>query len=415
MSNSSSSSTKTTTKDLQIQKKRVYTLEDIEANKGIYDWFDPNYVRQLNHVIFNKLEESYFRPVLVGFDEVIERNNPDHPVILASNHSGMSFPWDAMVFGCAMLKKFDYDYEKIFRTIVAPKLSGIPAMHPFYMKASWRQSGGVDATFLNFETMMHYPKGNLLIYPEGVPGIGKGFNRKYQLQRFATSFIRMSLKYKTDIQPYSTVNAEYTVPYMYSVDWVDRQFQKIGVPYMALGIWTIFLIFPWAFYLAFPTKTHFVKGQRISPWKWVDKPFEELTEEEIKAVRDRVHATMQEDLDKAVAEYGHSPYQWKEFFKKTWENRRYFPYTLPFFYPFVFHEFERQWIFEGKYKTGEDIDVPFGWGAIFRLIWRNPITLAYFVPIFGWFILAAYGKKRWKQLDFLGKPRTEQPQAAHEG
>ncbi|MGH1338963.1 MAG: hypothetical protein ACRBFS_22800, partial [Aureispira sp.] len=78
----------------------------------------------------------------------------------------------------------------------------------------------------------------------------------------------------------------------------------------------------------------------------------------------------------------------------------------PLFWPFVFHEFERQWIVERKYITQERIDIPMGWGAIFRLIWRNPITLAYFIPIIGWFILVAYGKRRWKQLDRMGKPKT---------
>ncbi|MFK7799186.1 MAG: glycerol acyltransferase [Aureispira sp.] len=388
-------------------KRRAYTQEDIDANKHIYDLFDVNYVKQMNNTIFDFLDDSYFRTVFVGFEEMPERNDPDHPVIMASNHSGMAFPWDGMVFSARLMKKFDYDPDKIFRPIVSPQLSGIPPMHPFFMRAAWHTPGGIDATFLNFETMMEYPNGHLLIYPEGVPGIGKGFNRKYQLQRFATSFIKMSLKHQTDILPYSTVNGEYIVPYMYSLDWVNTQFQKVGVPYMALGIFTLFLVFPWAFYLAFPAKMHFVMGKRLSPYKWVDKPYEELTSEEINAVRDRVRDMMQKDLDKAVAEYGHTPYNFKELMQRMWAHRSKFPYNLPMFWPFVFHEFERQWAFERKYKTGEPVDIPMGWGAIFILIWRNPITLAYFIPIIGWFILAAYGKKRWKQLDHKGKPKSD--------
>lgn len=387
-------------------KYRNYSSEEIEANKYIYEHFDVNYVKQLNNAIFDILQASYFRPVFVGFEEMPERNDPDHPVILASNHSGMAFPWDAIIFGCGLMKRFDYNPNKIFRPIIAPKLSGIPAMHPFFMKGSWYTSGGVDASFLNFETMMEYPNGHLLIYPEGVPGIGKGFNRKYQLQRFATSFIRMSLKHKTDILPYSTVNAEYVVPYMYSLDFVNKQFHKIGVPYMALGIFTIFLIFPWAFYLAFPVKMHFVMGKRISPYKWVSKPYEELSEKDIYQICDRVHNMMQKDLDAAVKSYGQAPFHFKEFVQKMWQHRHYFPYNLPPFWPFVFHEFERQWIDERKYITQEDININTGWGAFFVLVWRNPITLAYFIPIIGWFILILYGKKRWEKLNHLGKPKN---------
>lgn len=385
-------------------QKRIYTPEDIEANKIIYSHYDPNYIRQMNHALFNIIEAAYFRPVYIGFDEMPERNNPDAPVILASNHSGMAFPWDAMVFGCGMMQQFDYDENKIFRAMVAPGLSGVPPMHPFFMKGSWKVAGGVDATFLNFETMMQYPKGHLLIYPEGVPGIGKGFNRRYQLQRFATSFIRMSLKYKTDILPYSTVNAEYIVPYVYSFDWINRQFNKIGVPFMAIGLPTLVLIFPWAFYLAFPAKMHFVKGTRISPHEWIDKPYEELEEAEISEIRDRVKDLMQKDLDAAVAKYGQSPYQFKELISKMWQKRSYFPYNLPLFWPLLFHEFERQWLWEEKYKSKEPIHIDTGWGSFIRLIWRNPITIAYFLPIIGWFILIAYGNRKWKKLDELGKP-----------
>jgi len=386
------------------KKRREYSQEEIEENKVIYDYFDPNFLRQLNNSMLNIIADAYFRPVFIGFEEMPVRNNPDCPVILASNHSGMSFPWDAMIFGCGIQKHFDYDENKTFRSIVAPGLSGVPVMHPFYMKGAWKVAGGVDATFLNFETMMQYPKGHLLIYPEGVPGIGKGFNNKYKLQRFATSFIRMSLKHKTDILPYSTVNAEYTIPYVYSSAWVNRQFNKVGVPFMSLGLPTLALIFPFAFYMAFPAKMHFIKGTRISPYKWTDKPYEELSEEEISAIRDRVKDSMQKDLDAAVEKYGQSPYNFKELVKVMWEKRSYFPYNLPIFWPFLFHEFDRQWIKERKFETKEPIVMKTGWGTMLKLLFRNPITIFYFIPIIGWFFLLFYGSKKWKKLDLLGKP-----------
>jgi 1-acyl-sn-glycerol-3-phosphate acyltransferase len=395
---------KTASKKIVAKKRREYIQEEIEENKVIYDYFDPNFLRQLNDSVLSIISDAYFRPVYIGFDEMPERNNPDCPVILASNHSGMSFPWDAMIFGCGIQKQFDYDENKTFRSIVAPGLSGTPVMHPFYMKGAWKVAGGVDATYLNFETMMQYPKGNLLIYPEGVPGIGKGFNNKYKLQRFATSFIRMSLKYKTDVVPYSTVNAEYTIPYVYSSKWVNRQFNKIGVPFMSLGIPTLALIFPFAFYMAFPANMHFIKGTRISPYKWTDKPYEELSEEEINAIGDRVKASMQKDLDNAVEEYGQSPYKIKELVKVMWAKRSYFPYNLPIFWPFLFHEFDRQWIKERKFESKESIVIKTGWGAMLKLLFRNPITLFYFIPIIGWFFLIFYGNQKWKKLDLLGKP-----------
>ena len=91
-----------------IEQRLSIPQAEIEANKGIYQHCDANYVRQINDALFSIVETSYFRPVYVGFDEMPERNQAAHPVILASNHSGMAFPWDAMVFGCGMQKRFNH-------------------------------------------------------------------------------------------------------------------------------------------------------------------------------------------------------------------------------------------------------------------------------------------------------------------
>ena len=388
-------------KHLAKRPKKTYTPEEltlaVQNNKHIYtEHFLPDFMKTLNKVFFYEMSQVYFRPVYIGFDGDIQRNNPDRPVILASNHSGMSFPWDAMVFGSAYFHNRDYQESRCFRTLVAPMLSQAPAMHPFTLLDGWKSAGGIDATYLNFETMMELPQGNLLIYPEGVPGIGKGFNRKYQLQRFATSFVKMSLKYKTDIVPYSTVNAEYVAPYLYSSNWVNKQFNKIGVPFFPLGFLTIFLMFPFAFYLAFPCKMYFVRGNTISPYQWTDKEFDDLNEEDINEICHKVRVSMQSDLDKAVAEYGQHAFHWGEFFKSMWGNLKMFPYNTPLGWAFMFHDFEKQWFYEGGRESKKEVKIYTGWGAIFKFIWRSPITIAYFIPIVGWFILIWYGTRKWK-------------------
>jgi hypothetical protein len=310
---------------------------------------------------------------------------------MASNHSGMAFPWDAMVFGCGMYRKFDYDQKKLFRVLTAPMLSGMPYMHPYFMLHAWKMAGGVDATFLNFETMMRYEHGHLLIYPEGVPGIGKGFDRRYKLQHFASSFIRMSLKHKSDILWFSTVNAEYVAPLMYSNKTVNRFFNRLGIPFLPLGPLTLMLFFPFAFYLSFPANMHFVKGRRFKPFEMTEKNYEDLSEDEIFEIRDKIQDLCQEDLDNAVKTYGKSPYNLKTLIKVIYRK---FPYNTPLGWPFLFHEFERQW--HRKQKTGKEIKVYSGWGAIFLFLFRNPITIAYFLPVIGWFILIIYGNIKWK-------------------
>jgi hypothetical protein len=136
---------------------------------------------------------------------------------------------------------------------------------------------------------------------------------------------------------------------------------------------------------------HFVKGRRFKPYEMTDKNFEEMTEDEIFEIRDKIQALCQEDLDNAVKTFGKKPYHLKSLVKVIFRK---FPYNTPLGWPFLFHEFERQW--HRKKKTGEEIKVYSGWGAIFLFIIRNPITIAYFLPIIGWLILIIYGNIKWK-------------------
>lgn len=360
--------------------------------------FEPDYARNLVENVLGLSIEVYFRPSFIGFDEEIKRNNPKAPVILVSNHSGMAFPWDATIFLGALLKNKNFDVHQVPRTLVAPILIDALFMKPFMLDKFWQHCGGVRATYKEFEKMMHYPLSNLMVYPEGIPGIGKGFNNKYQLQRMASSFIRMALKHQTDIQPYATVNAEYVNPYVFSWGWLNKHLAKIGIPFLPLAPHTILLLLqPWTFYIAFPAKLTYVKGKRI---RWQDlsnKPYEELSEAEIYAIRDQVKAQMQSELDEAVALYGQNPFSWKAFFSRFRENIRYFPFFMPFGWPVLFSEFDRLW----NKREGKDVKIKFGFGSFFRMLLQNPFSISYFIPVLGWIpiiIKARSWKKKNKNL-----------------
>ena len=214
----------------------------VEANQSIYTrFFDPGYVESLDRNIFKHIDRHYFRCRFINFDTFPERNNPDRPLIFAGNHSGMAFPWDAIMFNAGLLRLGGYNLRTSVRTLIAPPLAATRLMNVFLVKNFWRRAGGVAATTLNFETMMQRLESDIMIYPEGVPGIGKGFNNRYQLQRFAGSFIRMSLKYKTDIIPVHTINGEYINPYVFSLEKVNKVMRKIGIPFLPLGLLPLML------------------------------------------------------------------------------------------------------------------------------------------------------------------------------
>ncbi|WP_157541649.1 lysophospholipid acyltransferase family protein [Hymenobacter aerophilus] len=363
----------------------------VVANQYIYaDYFDEQFVETLDRNIMQLLDRVWFRSELVGFDDYPQRNRPDRPLLFASNHSGMAFPWDAMVALAHLWRQLP-DLRDLPRPLSAPMLSQSSLMNPFLVKNFWKRAGCVDATTLNFETMMYYNDHNLMLYPEGVPGIGKGFNNKYRLQRLATSIVRLGIEHRTDIIPFYTINGEYLNPYTYSWEWVNRLSKKIGIPFIPVGpVLLLVLLQPWFFYMAFPAKLTFVLGTRVKPYELTDKTPADLTRDDYRALSEQLRARMQPELDAAVAKYGQHPYRWRELWQRIKTNWRYFPFFLPWAWPALFQEFERQYIRAGRRDFDLDLRTP---GAYWRMLWRNPFTISFFIPLLGWIPIAIRGYK----------------------
>ncbi len=376
----------------------------IPGNKRIYsDYFDPDFPEPLVKKVINRLSELYFRTRFIGFENLPTRNNPDHPIILAGNHSGMAFPWDAIIFTSGYFRLNGYEMKNAVRVLTSPMLSDSTLMNPFLIRNFWLRAGAIDATFLNFETMMHYQDSNLLIYPEGVPGIGKPFSQRYQLQRFSSSFIRMSIKYRVDVVPVATVNGEYINPGNTRFGWLNRIVQKIGIPFLPIGIMTLFIpLQPWLFYFAFPARLTYILGKPIKPYEMVDKPWQELGDEDYREVTEKVKRIMQQQLDAAVREYGDKPYDLLHL-ARTWvRNLRYFPFFIPCFWPSLFAEFDR------CYRRGEPEKFTPSWRTYLRALVHNPLTIAFFIPILGWIPILIRGLSNRRQL------RRERAEAAEE-
>ncbi len=354
--------------------------------------FAVNLVKQ----VLDPLDQCYFRSEFIGFDPFPERNNPDRPLIFASNHAGMAFPWDGIIFTSQLLKRNGFDFSRSVRALTAPMLSQTTLMNPFLVADFWKRVGSVDATSLNVETMMHDNDTHVLIYPEGVPGIGKGFDKRYRLQRFATSFVRVSLKYRTDIIPFATVNGEYINPYAYHSAAVNKIANKIGIPFLPLGLMTALIPFqPWLFYFGFPAKLTYVMGKRIKPYEMLDKPLDKITEAEVQDLTERVRRQMQEELTQAVRTYGGRPYAAKEFFVNCGKNVKKFPYFLPFFWPSLFAEVERR---SRENDNGQwNLSLLSGIKAFLK----RPLSFAFFLPILGWIPILWRG--------YTSKPKEQAP------
>ncbi len=365
--------------------------EQAANNKHIvHEYFDLKFTKHIISKVIKYLSDYYFRAMFIGFENMPQRNNPEVPLIFASNHSGMAFPWDGIILASGVYEMFDFGPDSM-RPLASPMLSESVLMNPYLYENLWKIVGSVDASFLNFETMMLQNEHNLLIYPEGVPGIGKGFNKRYQFQRFSSSFITMSIKYKTDIVPILTVNGEYINPYAYRSGWLNKLVNKLGVPFLPMGFVSLFIPFqPWIFYMGFPAKLTYVLGQAIKPYEMTSKPIGELSYEELVEIKEKVRTKMQEQLNDAVKKYGKKPYRFREFFSITFKNLDKFPFSMPFGWPLLFEQFNLLW----KKNKIDDKPLRLGFLSSLRILLQSPKQLFFYLPIIGWIPLLIKGLRK---------------------
>lgn len=363
--------------------------EDIKRFNSILEninsFFNPDYAISTVKNVTNFIDKYYFRSKFVGLDgEVLKKNNPQHPLIFASNHSGMTFPWDGIVMASKLLTHNNFTFNDSIRPVVAPMLSQSVYMNPFMIQNFWRKLGGVDATLENFEALMHSGDYNVMIYPEGVPGIGKGFDKKYQLQRLSSSFIRMALKFKVNIVPIATINGEYLNPYSYKSDELNKLVNKLKIPFLPLGPMSLLApVYPWAFYFALPAKLTFVFGRPIKVYEMIDKPLHKIKKAEISQLRDVVERELQLLINEGLSRYGKDPFDWNELGDLWAHNLDKIQYILPSGWPALFLEHERLY----KENHGRPFQMDYSLGSFLNANIKSPEPVEFNIPVAGWFML----------------------------
>ncbi len=286
-----------------------------------HDPWDPEFVRRMM-AFFGPIMAGYFRTRLIG----AERLPKDGPVILAGNHSGSSFPYDGMALDGMLWHRDGMRPEAKCRSVYAKMLSVTWWMRPFGIDNFWRRCGGVDMTFDNFDRLL--ARGDrILYYPEGVPGIGKGFAKRYQLQRFSSSFATLATRHRAPVVPIYVINAEWVIPFSFMIRPLDRLLDRLfKVPFLPLPAGPLAVIFPFLWYLALPARMIFVVGKPIDVAERAraagvaDLP--EDDRERGRAVAENIRRGMQERLTALVERYGQRPYQfrslWREIKRRGW-------------------------------------------------------------------------------------------------
>lgn len=309
-----------------------------------YEPFEPDYLRDLIETRFGPIVRHYFRPRFLGARRLPERG----PAIFAANHSGNAFPYDGMVLDALLWERSGYDPERKCRSVFEKELATTWWMRPWGIDNFWRRGGGVDMTFDNFDRLLQRGE-RVLYYPEGVPGIGKGFHRRYQLQRFSSSFVILAARHDAPVVPISIVNAEWVIPFSFTLRPVDRLVQRLfGVPFLPLPAAPLAILFPWMWYLTLPARMVFVVGEPLDMRAWLaEAGLTDLADPDravLRAVAERARRAMQVQLDRAVGRYGRAPYHARSLFRALRAARRRRLRVLPWRWApaFVRHDRDRR-------------------------------------------------------------------------
>lgn len=159
----------------------------------------------------------WFRVVVEGAQHI-----PAGRAIIACNHSGV-VPFDALMVAMAML--LEADPPRLARGMAERFFPAIPFVSPLMQRM-----GHVLGDPQNCRELLEREEA-ILVFPEGVRGIGKTIFEAYELQEFGTGFVRLALESGAPVVPCAVVGAEEQMPTLV----FERRLSKVvGLPYVPI-------------------------------------------------------------------------------------------------------------------------------------------------------------------------------------
>ncbi len=250
-------------------------IEEMEAGQNEYGFdpfgFEPGFLKYVGPPIYF-FHKKYFRSNIVGLENV-----PDTGAcILVSNHSGQ-IALDGMLIGAACI--FDKTPPRMIRSMVEHWIPTLPFVSWVFARA-----GQVTGTRDNARLLLERD-GCLLVFPEGVKGISKTYDRAYELSNFGLGFMRLALETKTPIIPIGVVGGEEQIPSIWNIESIAKTFGLPSFPITPLGA------------MPLPVKYHIRFGEPLL--------FEGKADEEDRAIRDKVSVvtkSIEKLIDQGLAE-----------------------------------------------------------------------------------------------------------------
>jgi 1-acyl-sn-glycerol-3-phosphate acyltransferase len=161
------------------------------------------------------LYERYFRVDSRG----AERVPATGPVIVVANHSGI-LPVDGAMLWLDLLR----ETGRIPRVIADRFVPALP-----FVSTTFARAGVVSGTRTNVRRLLE--RGELIvIFPEGVSGVAKGWRARYHLQDWRIGHAELAIRHRAPVVPVAIVGAEESWPMLARL----RGFRAFGAPYLPI-------------------------------------------------------------------------------------------------------------------------------------------------------------------------------------
>jgi 1-acyl-sn-glycerol-3-phosphate acyltransferase len=244
---------------------------------------DPAVISALRPAL-DTLLDRWFRLTIEGQSLV----PPMGRVIFVANHGG-ALPWDTVVLFGALLRATGREVRPLVEdpVITAPFLGTLMS-----------RIGGVRASQENATRLLSRDEA-VLVFPEGMQGLGKSWRRRHQLQRFGRGgFVRLAVRTQTVLVPVAVVGGEETSPLLGKVEAL-----KALLPDMApwLPITPLFPLLGPLGLLPLPARWRIRVGEPINP---ADHVSEEGDAVAVNALASRIRDRIQKDVSELVEARG---------------------------------------------------------------------------------------------------------------
>jgi 1-acyl-sn-glycerol-3-phosphate acyltransferase len=180
-------------------RDRAERLHFADAGHG-YDQFGmhPDFVA-MGDTVAKFLYERYFRVRSYGTEHIPASG----PAVLAANHSG-TLPVDGAMLWVDVLRHTDP--PRTARPVADYFVLSLPVVSTLFARC-----GVVGGSRGNARALLEGGE-LLMIFPEGVPGIGKPWAHRYQLQEWRQGHCELAIRHSAPVVPVGIVGAEEQMP-----------------------------------------------------------------------------------------------------------------------------------------------------------------------------------------------------------